>query len=188
MKKFFFTAIAVAAIAIATPASAKRSVGASGLHPDCNITMPCQEYSSGPRSMRTMRVKANPSFGAPDINPVYSARRLVRVASLGVTRMGYGDGIGPNPGYRVSCGWMMQHETGITSGRTGLNLNLARNWRYVGSPGNGSAGEIFSQYGHVSRITGPGSRPGYVMTVSHRVTGGSWYRERRLSSGHARRV
>lgn len=98
----------------------------------------------------------------------------------------FSDGIGPRPG--KVCGWLMQHDTGVTSRSTGLNLNLARNWRYVGSPGNGSAGEIFSQYGHVSRIVGPGRRPGYVKTVSKRRNGGVYYVDRRLSSGYARRL
>lgn len=89
---------------------------------------------------------------------------------------------------RRPCGCMMQRITGITSASVGINLDLARNWRYVGSPGNGSAGEIFSQYGHVSKIVGPGRRPGTVKTVSHRPNGTVYYVDRRLSSGVARRI
>lgn len=98
----------------------------------------------------------------------------------------HSDGIGPRPG-RV-CGWLMQRKTGVTSASTGINLNLARNWRYVGSPGNYSAGEIFSQHGHVSMIVGPGRRPGTVSTVSERRNGSLYYVDRSRHSGVARRI
>lgn len=49
----------------------------------------------------------------------------------------------------------MQHHTGVTSGNTGINLNVAFNWRTIGSPGDGSSGNILvggNGRSHVSQI------------------------------------
>jgi hypothetical protein len=58
-----------------------------------------------------------------------------------------------HPGY-AWCGWWMQQHTGITSKSTGHNLNMAIEWRHVGSAASGPCvGCIMVEPHHVSKIT-----------------------------------
>lgn len=63
-----------------------------------------------------------------------------------------GSGIGPKP--RRWCGWFMQHDTGVTSRSTGLNLNRAIEWRRVGRATSAGVGAIVVWAHHVGRIIG----------------------------------
>ncbi len=61
-------------------------------------------------------------------------------------------GVGPRPGRW--CGWFMQHDTGVTSAGTGLNLNRAIMWARVGQPTSPRVGAIVVWRHHVGRIVG----------------------------------
>jgi hypothetical protein len=60
----------------------------------------------------------------------------------------------------------MQIHTGITSGMTRLNLNVAREWARVGSPAEPGPGVIVVHPHHVEQIIGAGSRPGLWHMIS----------------------
>lgn len=71
------------------------------------------------------------------------------------------DGIGPKPGRW--CGWFMQHELGITSKGTGLNLNRAIEWARVGSPTTASVGAVVVWRHHVGVIVGKGENGRWIV-------------------------
>lgn len=60
--------------------------------------------------------------------------------------------VGPRPGRW--CGWFMQHDTGVTSRGTGLNLNRAIEWSRVGHPTSPGVGVIVVWRHHVGKIVG----------------------------------
>lgn len=64
----------------------------------------------------------------------------------------YQGDIGPRP--HRWCGWFMQADTGVTSKATGRNLNMAREWRHVGSATTAGIGAIVVWAHHVGRIVG----------------------------------
>ena len=85
MKKLLIAAIALVVFAT-TPALAKRQSlhlrQASGLHPDCNITMPCAPVSSGPQ-----RTVATHYSSVPDITPVSVVRNIPRKINRAVAKV-----------------------------------------------------------------------------------------------------
>lgn len=108
------------------------------VHPDCNVTMPCEGVTQSARGKRV--VLAQRGFGV--------ARQSYTPSFTG----GYTGGIGPRPSRW--CGWFMQHDTGVTSKVTGLNLNRAIEWRRVGSPTSPGVGAIVVWRHHVGKIVG----------------------------------
>jgi hypothetical protein len=90
------------------------------------------------------------------------------------------DGVGPRPG--AWCGWYMQRETGITSRATGRNLNLAAEWRHVGTPASPGVGVIVVWPHHVGKIVGRDARGEWIVRSGN---DGHAVRERPRSLAHA---
>lgn len=129
-----FLALAFACVFISS-ASARPTYH---VHPDCNITMPCEGVAPSPRGKRV--ILAQKGFGSP-----------VQTYTPSFTGA-YRGGIGPRP--RAWCGWFMQHDTGVTSQGTGRNLNRAIEWRHVGRAAEPGIGVIVVWGHHVGKIVG----------------------------------
>lgn len=110
------------------------------VHPDCNVTMPCEGVTTSARGQKV--VLAQRGFGI--------AVKSYRPATVQMSVPH--SGIGPRPG--AWCGWFMQHDTGVTSRSTGLNLNRAIEWRRVGQATSAGVGAIVVWAHHVGKIVG----------------------------------
>lgn len=107
----------------------------------------------GGENVRSMVVSHHTRSGGTSYGGVRQIHQIQKRNAAQAYASRFADGIGPRP--RAWCGWWMQHRTGITSASTGLNLNRAAEWRRVGSPGDGSPGNILvngSGRSHVSLI------------------------------------
>jgi hypothetical protein len=139
-------------------------------HPDCNVTMPCEGVVTSARGQRV--ILAQRGFGSP------VATYRPSTAALNVSSH---SGIGPRPGRW--CGWFMQHDTGVTSRGTGLNLNRAIEWRRVGAATAPSVGAIVVWAHHVGKIVG--GSPGAWVVRSGNDGGGVRERVRSVAGAVA---
>jgi hypothetical protein len=112
------------------------------VHPECNVTMPCEGVVISERGQRV--ILARRGFGSPV--KTYTPPNIVSSHA----------GIGPRPSRW--CGWYMQQETGVTSRGTGLNLNRAVEWARVGRPSAPVAGAIVVWRHHVGVLVAPAER------------------------------
>lgn len=139
-------------------------------HPDCNITMPCEGVTVSARGKRVILAQRGFGVARASYTPSYTG--------------GYGGHVGPRP--RAWCGWFMQHDTGVTSKGTGLNLNRAIEWRRVGQATSAGVGAIVVWAHHVGKIVG--GSPGAWVVRSGNDGGGVRERVRSVAGAVAFRA
>ena len=106
------------------------------VHPECNVTMPCENVVTSSRGQRV--ILAQRGFGSP----VTTYTPPSTVSSHGSS--------GPRPSRW--CGWYLQQKTGVTSRGTGLNLNQAIAWARVGRPSEPAPGAVVVWRHHVGLL------------------------------------
>ncbi len=117
------------------------------VHPDCNVTMPCEGVVTSTVGQRV--ILAQRGFGLP-------------VKTYTPMREGsFSTGIGPRP--HRWCGWYMQQKTGVTSRGTGLNLNRAIMWAHVGRPAAPAPGVVVVWKHHVGMLMGQDARGRWIV-------------------------
>jgi hypothetical protein len=190
--------LAMAFLLVLFSGAEARQRKAYAVHPECNITMPCEGVVTSSRGARIEKAmpfgvavktytpraevrRAQRHYAAPRVRAERQLYAAVNPRMEVQPNISYSRDIGPKP-HRAWCGWFMQAETGVTSRGTGLNLNLAREWARVGQATTARVGAIVVWAHHVGKIVGQSANGQWIVRSGN---DGNRVRERPLSVARA---